>query len=200
MELSADLRGLQAIHPSSKPNDLDFEIFTDGSGHTDNYGGSAAVVFSLRHKVYLTRFAAFYGASVNRAELQAFLLGMRGLTEVMDWLKSEAYARLKAYPPIVKWYCDRENLVLSATRTASGGTVYSRRTDADLWAQYEWYEKMFKILPVHIPRNSKPGQAACDQVSSELRTLAKEWAATNADGLGDAMRQYAEAVFENKIL
>ena len=195
-------RGTAAIAPSRKPNEAqaDFDIYTDGSGHSDKYGASAAVIFSLKHKIYARRFAAFYGVSVNRAELQGLLLGLRAIMEDMDWNNPESHARLKAYPPIVHWHGDRENLMKSVALDVRGTPLYSRRTDPDLWAQYAWYEKLFKVIPCQVKRNTLPAQAACDAVCGELRTLMLEFAASASKELADTIQGYAQSVFDNKLM
>ena len=195
-------RGTEAIVPipKSSASTADFEIYTDGSGHSDKYGASAAVVFSLRHKVYTRRFAAFYGISVNRAELEGLLLGLKAIMDEMDWNTPESRARLKAYPPIVNWYGDRENLIKSVALDVRGTPLYSRRTDPDLWAQFAYYEQLFKIIPLKVKRNTLPAQAACDEVCGELRTLMQEFVAGASVELSATMKSYAENAFANKVI
>lgn len=121
----------------------DIILVTDGSGHTDGYGGFAAMAYTPDKLVKTFRMAALSGTTVDRAEFGGALEGFNMVLDMWNAMPqrltqdpTQAGARAK-----VLWISDRENMVLSALRTQA------RSNSPDLWARYEWYEKVLDIYP-----------------------------------------------------
>lgn len=165
---------------AADPTPTLWTAWTDGSGHTDGYGGYGAIVMRKGEPGYppviLKASAAIHGTTVNRAELTGMLEALELIHQ--HELKLRA-AGLSVYPHIpitVRWFSDRENLVLSCVvNKETKEPYYSRRTDADLWARYEWYSKKIIVAPVHTDRNTLQFQAKCDFVASQGRRAYIKW-------------------------
>ena len=133
------------------------------------YAGAAAFGISFRHNRKFHRVAGMNGISTDRAEFLGLLNGLHGIFETMGWDNS---ARLKAMEhrrAEIVWISDRESLVRSVTGE------YRRRTQPDLWAQFEWYEQYIDIRPLHVKRRSMPWQDIADILASEARVLIKDY-------------------------
>jgi hypothetical protein len=173
---------IQQIHhqiraQSPDVNAHDFLIYTDGSGYSDGYGGSACLVKSSKHNKREVRLIAYSHTSTDRAEFEALLAGLQSILECMGWDDTAELKALKFKPkkPSVCWFTDRESLVLSIWRDEDGNTIYKRRKQGDLWARFEYYEGLFDITPMLIPRNSMDEHAFVDRLASEARLLVKEY-------------------------
>ena len=155
----------------------DFVVYTDGSGYSDGYGGSASYMRSEKHDKEETRLASFSHVSTDRAEFEALLMGLQSILECMGWTGKGDTKRLEASPnkPTVCWFTDRESLVLSIWRDEDGQTIFRRKKQKDLWARFEFYETLFDISPFLIPRNSEEEHAFVDRLASEGRLLVKEY-------------------------
>jgi len=169
---------LQALAEDQTP--VQWTAWTDGSGHTDGYGGYGAVTIRWASdgapSVLKHASGALCGTTVNRAELTGLLEALELIHQHELQLKSAGLSCYPNLPVVVKWYSDRENLVLSCVQNkVTGEPYYSRRTDADLWARYEWYSKKIHVRPVHIDRNSMQMQAQCDYVASHGRRAYIKW-------------------------
>lgn len=170
--------------------DCDYLLYTDGSGHADGYGGWAAYLtcgnLELPGRV---RYGGGNGTSVERAELTACLSGLRMVLEVegLDsakaclsppWNEGRSRPHGRVGRPLVKWFTDRESICLAAARNPDGCETYYRRDkNPDLWGQYLFYEQLFFIHPVLVPRNEVPGQALCDLVAGDQREMMKGYGA-----------------------
>lgn len=165
-----------------------FLLTTDGSGHDGVYigTGSAFVLRPLawRQPEWKDEYRGACGmtkGSVQRAEHQAFLEGLRCVLSLLnittlDALSEKLGFKLDStadFPPAQRirlaWYTDRQNLAFSVARDASGIPYYRRRTDLDLWAQFEFYEPLFDITVHSIARNSNPDSTMCDAVAGRVR-------------------------------
>lgn len=168
-------RQIRAACPSEEAHD--FIVVTDGSGFSDGYGGSSSIILSDKFAKREIRMAGFSHTSTDRAEFEGLLMGLQGILEIMDWTKEGDIKRLQFSPkkPTVCWYTDRESLVLSIWRDENGDTVYQRRKQGDLWARFEFYEKLFDISPFLIDRNSTKEHVHADRLASEARLLVKEY-------------------------
>ena len=133
------------------------------------YAGAAAYGVSIRHNKKFHRLAGFNGASTDRAEFLGLLHGLHGIFETMCWDNSSRLKALVHRRAEIVWISDRESLVRSVTGE------YRRRTQPDLWAQFEWYEQYIDIRPCHVKRNSVPWQDVADILASESRVLIKEY-------------------------
>jgi len=166
---------IRELYPD--PNTHDFILYTDGSGHADGYGGSACLVQSNSHKKRAIHLAAYSNTSTDRAEFEGLLNGLQSIVEMMQWKSPSDYAALEQRPRklTVGWVTDRESLALSVWRQEDGTTVYQRKKQGDLWARYEYYEKIFLVTPYVIARNSTTTHAYVDRLASEARILIKEY-------------------------
>lgn len=155
----------------------DFIIHTDGSGYVDGYGGSASYMVSKRYNRKETRVLSSSHTTVDRAEFEALLLGLQSIIDSMGWVNRGDINRLKDSPnkPTVMWFADRESLILSVWRDSDGRTICKRKKQADLWARFEFYEQLFDITPILIPRNSNSEHRFVDKLASESRMLVKEY-------------------------
>jgi len=168
-------RQIQASCPNKEAHD--FVVYTDGSGYTDGYGGSASYMRSQKYDKQETRLASFSHTTTDRAEFEALLMGLQSILECMDWTSKSDIERLSSQPnkPTVIWFTDRESLVLSIWRNEDGETIFRRKKQKDLWARFEFYESVFDISPILIPRNSEDEHAFVDRLASESRLLVKEY-------------------------
>lgn len=157
------------------PEEYDFFLYTDGSGHQDTYGGWASVVVGPKHNVFEARMAACKGTTVERAEFEALLLGLQSILERTKMEGAAGIQHLERIPFKVLWLSDRESLVLSVTRKPDGNTVYRRKASPDLWARFEWYEKLFKITPRHTKRENNPYHDIADRLASDARVLVRDY-------------------------
>ena len=94
---------------------------------------------------------------------------------IMKWEGSQQRHNLEARRATVYWLSDRQDLVASIRRDATGATIYGRRSNKDLWQRMQWYEKYFDITAVWRERNKNAWQAMADTVSSECRVLMKDY-------------------------
>lgn len=153
----------------------EFTLMTDGAGHQDGFGGYSSLLISFRHKKYVPNVGAATGTSVDRMEFEALLMGLQSILDSMGWTKGNHLRMLESTQPKVVWYSDRESLVRSVMRDEHGETVYGRKNAPDLWCRFEFYERLFRITPIHIPRATIQWQDVCDELSSEARQLLKDY-------------------------
>ena len=94
--------------PNVEPSQVDYTLFSDGSGHQDGYSGWMAIV--LNHQDYNVHRAvgALSQSSVDRSEFTALLEGL-------ELIHSGKAGKARCLPciskPRVRWYSDRESLV-----------------------------------------------------------------------------------------
>ncbi len=153
----------------------DFYLYTDGSGHTDGFGGWAALILSTRHNVYSQLMAGHSATTVARAEFHALLDGLQFILETMKWESPLEIERLEREPATVLWNSDREDLVRSVTRDAEGNPIYRRKASPDLWARFAFYERLFQIEAQHTPRETNPYHNIVDRFASDARVLIKDY-------------------------
>lgn len=156
-------------------NPADFFLFTDGSGHQDGYGGWSCLVLGPRFNIAHARMAACKGTTVERAEFEALLLGLQAILELTKMEGGAGIKHLERVPFRVRWMSDRESLVLSVKRKPDGTTFYRRKASPDLWARFEWYEKLFVIDPHHVKRETNPHHNIVDRLASDARVLIKDY-------------------------
>jgi len=137
-----------------------FLLYTDGSGHQDKYGGSASLVIENATGERFTTSAANYGTTVSRAEFEGLLSGLQSILEYNGKLQDR---------PTVAWYSDRESLVLAVHG------FYRRKAEPDLWARFQYYETLFSITPLFVPRSTDPLHDVVDRMASEGRIMMKEY-------------------------
>ena len=156
--------------PKNVSDGTDFELFTDGSGYHDNrFGGHALLIISQKHNLYEQRVVGYDGISVDRAEFGGFLHGLRTIMEVMEWTSGAQIKKLKVIKPTVTWHCDRQSLVGSVEKPAE------RHAQGDLWAQYAWYEELFDVTALFIPRKTNANHDIVDTLASEVRMVMKNY-------------------------
>lgn len=176
MSLEETHNKIRMLSPAEE--DHDFVLYTDGAGYTDSYAASASIMTSDKYRIgRAVRVAAFNGQSTDRAEFEALLHGLQSIVDTMGWGSPGKIKDLqrRALKPSVCWYSDRESLVLAVYRDETGEPFYRRERQKDLWARLEFYETLFCITPMYIPRNSKPHHATADRLASECRILLKDY-------------------------
>ena len=123
-----------------------------------------------------------FGTSVERMEFAGLLEGLQSIMDTGTFNKSAGLAELTFRRPRVAWFTDRESLALSCW-APDGEPFYRRKSCPDLWARFEWYERLFTIIPLFTSRTTHPAQDIPDQLSAEARVLVKDWVLTlKADG------------------
>lgn len=165
----------QCCQPQSIPSlsnipgsdEYDFLIIGDGSGYLDHLGGFGAVTISSKHPklTYERSFGCSTHAETGRAEFMALLTAMHAIIETCDLEHSSKLELLEARKPVIYLLSDRMDLVGSILK------LYRRKTNRDLWAMFEWYEKYFTIKAAHIPRDTFDIHKAVDAIASEMRMV-----------------------------
>ena len=170
---------LESLRKDTSP--IDWMVWTDGSGHVDGFGGYGAVAMRVRLLgntcIPIQRAsAAICGTTVNRAEFTGLLEALQVIHTIEMGGRGQGASMYPVIPVRVRWFSDRENLVLGvATNPETGEAWYGRNVDQDLWARYDWYAKSIIVRPVHIERNSMAMQAKCDFIASHGRRAYIRW-------------------------
>lgn len=152
---------------------IEFDLYTDGScSSRDGMGGYCAVLLDNRTQDRYAVFGASNHTSVPRQEFTALFHGLEKIFELMGWKTEKDAAQGAEHGISVKWYCDREDLVMSVDQRRTG---YKRRAYPDLWARYEYYERFIRVVPVKVPRNTLPFQTLSDKVAGEMRMKVKHY-------------------------
>ncbi len=184
---------LLSVAPS--PAEHDYVLYTDGSGDTESWGASAAILdfvdldreSDLRIPMSRTvQVSAAYGSTVQRREFTSMLDGLHtALTHAIGlWDErmasdpEERYetkaTRLTGQDRLsVLWITDRANLAKSLLYYEDGEVVNTRAFEKDLWMRYTAMAKHFCVTPMLIPRNSIPEQALCDALCGDARVAFK---------------------------
>jgi hypothetical protein len=150
--------------------EYDYQLYTDGSGFNDGYGGYASLLLSADNCCFNPSRGAVHPTSTSRMEFIALTTGLRSL---YDWLGLDNGNNLRMIefrPPTILWVADREDLVKSVDTAKSG---YGRKANGDLWAQFEYFERLFSIQPIYIPRETNAWHSWCDLQSHQCRRLIK---------------------------
>jgi len=122
-------------------NKHDIEIYTDGSGHINGFGGWAAYITTPDRTRKDFRMGGASRTSVDRMEFTAFLEGLQGAMEMAQEMPEW---RDEGWCPAVLWYSDRESLVNSVLKT------YARSNCPDLWDRFAFYEGQLLITPKFV--------------------------------------------------
>lgn len=119
------------------------------------------------------RVAGWSGHTVERAEFEALLMGLQALMERIGANNKQRIGMLAANRPMVHWTSDRESLVYAVARDRENGDkpFYRRDSTPDLWARFDYYERLFRITPEFRGRNQGHLQKIVDVSSSDLRNL-----------------------------
>lgn len=115
-----------------------FELYTDGSGHINGFGGWAALAVIDDGSSSVFRMGTACGTSVDRMEFTALLEGLQCVWELAMRMLAHNDSNWK---PDVLWCSDRESLINSVK------LVYARSNCPDLWPRFEFYEKIMAIKP-----------------------------------------------------
>ncbi len=162
------------------PEEHDYVLYTDGSGHQNGWGAYAAVARYNTDLNHLLRVAGNYGSSVQRNELTALLeglfaiadhqlrrviqLGLREVSPGNPWNTFAGEDRIT-----VLWFTDRENLAKALVYDDDMRPLNKRARERDLWMRYSAMAKHFCITPMLVPRNEVPAQAVCDALCTVAR-------------------------------
>lgn len=168
----------EASSPLPSSGEFSYQIFTDGSNDPKDPHGTmawASVAYDPATASLVYRGGSSTGGSVRRAEMMGLLAGLHVVGQFDGILADEKkrMSRVHANRPVVVWFTDRQEVAYAIT-PPEGQRPYSRRNDADLWAQISWWEGWYRIQAVHVARNTVGPQAECDRVAGVLRKLLKE--------------------------
>lgn len=143
-----------------------FEIFTDGSCNPrDPVSASACVLF---HASGIEILLSANGlGSVNRAELEGALLGLKRVMELAGIGHPDKRKNFQGKVPVA-WYTDRQNIAYAVT-PPQGEARHSRAVDGDLWASFGWFESWLDITAHFRPRNTVGAQRWADDLSGRIR-------------------------------
>lgn len=163
------------------PDEHDYVLYTDGSGHSGGWGAYAAVAHCTATSEHVIRLAGNYGSTVQRNELTAFLDGIHAIAD--HQLRRVMKLGLREIPPknpwsaflgddriTVLWYTDRQNLAKAMLYDEDQKPLNGRNNERDLWLRYSAMAKHVCVTPMQVPRNVVPVQALCD----ELCTIARD--------------------------
>ncbi len=150
----------------------DVLVFSDGSGYEkDGFGGWAAMACTPDRNWKMFRMGAITGTTVDRAEMTGMLEGLQMAWEMS--LSLPKFVRGDVRKASVLIHCDRENVVLAIKK------VYDRTNAPDLWARFEFYEKVMDVYANHVMRETDfPEFQQCDLHASSARIAAKDYALT----------------------
>jgi hypothetical protein len=151
-------------NPTHSPALRDFCVYTDGSGHADGYGGSAALVVSKDPPAVKRLVRAENGCSVARAEMSALLMGLHHICTLSGVVRP---SQLKGKRPTVFWLSDRLDLVM----TVAG--VFEAQSNLDLWHHYRWYAQLLDVHAFHTKRMQHIYNAYTDELAGHARVLVK---------------------------
>lgn len=145
----------------------DFLIVGDGSGFTDHFGGYGAITISIKNPklTYERSFGCGTHMETGRAEFMAILSAMHAIVEKCEFEHTPTLELLEKLRPTIYILSDRMDLVGSILK------IYRRKTNRDLWAQFEWYERYFDIKAAHIKRDTIELHKAVDAIASEMRIV-----------------------------
>lgn len=96
----------------------------------------------------------------------------------MNWSPGDLRA-VALRRPLVHWLTDRESLALAVARDPENNDepIYKRKSTPDLWARFEYYEKIFRITPEFETRNTQELAQVVDIISSDMRNTMRDYAA-----------------------
>ena len=162
------------------PESFDYKLWTDGSGHEDGYGATAAV-WRARDGAMDTAVSGNYGQTVNRNEFAALLDGIqsivshriRTLGETQELPKIPINVLSGADRATIAWYTDRQSLALMLVFDEHLRPIYKRTHERDLWARYAFFARHVCIVPYYRERNTVPEQGLCDTLCGIMRTAMK---------------------------
>lgn len=157
---------------------FDFYIYSDGSGHySDRVGGYGAIICSPVHDEckHIASFGCGTHMETGRAEFMAVMSALHAILELKGWERKSARSVLSSNKPTVLITSDRLDLVGSINKE------FRRESNADLWAQFEWYEQYLDIKATHVKRDTQPTQRVADILASELRIVLLEYTQTKKE-------------------
>jgi len=168
-----------------KLHEHDYALYTDGSGHKDGVGASAALYQSTREGAdgMAIALSMTYGQTVRRSELGAMLDGIHSIIDSeLNYKISTGEVELRSPASKTKevlrgpgrlrvaWYTDRKDLASAMMYTDEDKLVNNRTGDEDLWARWSAYKQYVVVTPLYSARNTVIMQAAADS----LCTLGRE--------------------------
>lgn len=163
----------QTQHLSTEcPADVDYIIYTDGSGYTDHYGGFGAIALSSKYSAhcYIPSCGCSTHTETGRAEFLAVLNGLHSIFDENKWERESTLDSAFLYNKLkVHIVSDRADLV------GSINGVYARASNCDLWAQFAWYEKYVSVTAEHVKRETNATQSIVDKTASLMRVVLKDF-------------------------
>jgi len=127
-------------------DNYDIEIYTDGSGHINGFGGWAAFITTPDRIKKDFRMGSACCTSVDRMEFTALLEGLQGAWEMV--MQRPEYMD-PDWKPNILWFSDRESLVNSVKG------IYGRTNCPDLWQRFDFYEANMIINPRFVTEEIK---------------------------------------------
>ncbi len=170
----------------------DFVLVTDGSGHPKLGGGgwcalllnegALAMFLGLGDRPGFLVTGGTTESSVDRMEFRALLDGLALIERKLAVSKYDL-ALMTEMPTLrrrVYWMTDRENLALSVARKQDGSTYYGRNNARDLWASFEYFERMFVVQPHFCTKaDHVAALELCDRHASACRQIFVSYQAAN---------------------
>lgn len=158
----------------------DYVLYTDGSGHANGFGASAAIAKFNLETEHIVRCSSNYGSTVQRNELTAFLDGLHAIAD--HQLRRVSKLALREVAPknpwntftgddriTVLWFTDRQNLAKALLYDENQKPLNGRNSERDLWMRYSAMSRHFCITPLQVPRNVVPAQGICDELCGIAR-------------------------------
>lgn len=163
-----------------RPEEHDYVLYTDGSGHENGWGAHASVAKCNAEPGHILRCTGNYGSTVQRNELSAFLDGLQAIAD--HALRRVMRLALREVAPknpwntflgddriTVMWFTDRQNLAKALLYDEWQRPLNGRNNERDLWMRYTAMAKHFCVTPLQVPRNTVRAQAVCDELCSVAR-------------------------------
>lgn len=154
------------------PEDVDYMLYTDGSGYTDHFGGYGAIALSAKHSAhcYIQSCGCATHTETGRAEFLAVLSGLHSILEENGWeTESVLDSRFQGDRLKVHIVSDRADLV------GSINGYYRRKSNPDLWQQLAWYERYIDLTAEHVKRETHNVQSIADKTASLMRLVIKDF-------------------------
>lgn len=165
------------------PEEHDYTLYTDGSGHSDGLGAYAAIGYHRASTESVLRYGANYGMTVRRNELTALLEGLhavishhvRRMQELLDFNKTNPMLSMRGSRRIsVAWITDRSDIACTLLYRENGEPLMRKGGDIDLWARLTALYPAVCLTPMHRSRNTVTMQGKCDSLCGQMRNLLKD--------------------------
>ena len=135
---------------------MNIRLYSDGSGGTIADSSSWTAIIYINDTCHRVVGYRSFGTN-NTAELLSIT---DGLALIEKLLGPEYITKNR---PIITITSDSEICVKGISKE------YGRKANKAIWSMIEYYETIFELKPVHIPRNTTPENKYCDSLSLPFR-------------------------------